>query len=137
MTITRREFGTLILGALALPALGRAQTVGGVRIGVQTYSFRELPRPGGSDATMAIIDAMKACGLTDCELWSPQIEPATADGRGRSPDETREAPEALRPRRDCTPLQHFADIKQAFATARMTIYAYNYSFGNDFTDEEI
>jgi len=137
MTITRREFGAITLGALALPALGRAQTVGGVRIGVQTYSFRELPRPGGSDATAAIIDAMKTCGLTDCELWSPQIEPAAPGGRGRSQDEIRQAREALRAWRVSTPLQHFESIKQAFAKEGMTIYAFNYSFANDFTDEEI
>ena len=35
--------------SLALPALCRAQTVGGVRLGVQTYCFRELPRPAGGD----------------------------------------------------------------------------------------
>jgi len=137
MTITRREFGTLILGALALPALARGQTVGGVRIGVQTYSFRELPRAPGSDATTAIVDAMKACGLTDCELWSPQIEPAAPVGRGQSPSEREQARDALRTWRLSTPLAHFAEIRQAFAKAGMTIYAFNYSFANDFTDEEI
>ena len=96
MTITRRQFGALTLGTLALPATLRAQTVGGVRIGTQTYSFRELPRTPGGDATAAIIDAMKACGLTDCELWSPQIEPAAPGGRGRSQDEIRQSREALR-----------------------------------------
>jgi 2,4-dienoyl-CoA reductase-like NADH-dependent reductase (Old Yellow Enzyme family) len=99
MTMTRREFGALTLGSLALPALVRAQTVGGVRIGVQTYSFRELPRTPGGDATAAIIDAMKACGLTDCELWSPQIEPpsppASASQSG-TPDEQRTARQAAR-----------------------------------------
>jgi len=136
MTITRREFGTLTVGALALPALVGAQTVGGVKIGVQSYSFRELPRPAGGDATAAIIAAMKTCGLTDCELWSPQIEPAAAGGR-RSPDELRQAREALRAWRTSTPLQHFESTRQAFAKEGMTIYAFNYSFGSDFTDEEI
>ena len=51
--MTRREFGALTLGALALPRLATAQTVGGVRLGVQTYSFRELPRTPGGDATAA------------------------------------------------------------------------------------
>ena len=137
MTITRREFGALTLGTLVLPAFVRAQTVGGVRIGVQTYSFRELPRTPGGDATAPIINAMKTCGLTDCELWSPQIEPAAPGGRGQSADDRRQAREALRNWRITTPLEHFTDIRQAFATAGMTIYAYNYSFGNDFTDEEI
>jgi sugar phosphate isomerase/epimerase len=137
MTITRREFGVLTVGALAMPALARAQTVGGVRLGVQTYSFRELPRTPGEDATASIIDAMQACGLTECELWSPQIEPAAPGGRGRSQDEILQAREALRTWRVSTPLKHFEDIRQAFAKAGMSIYGFNYSFGNDFTDEEI
>ena len=137
MTITRREFAAVTLGSLVLPRLALAQTVGGVRIGVQTYSFRELPRTPGGDATSAIIDAMKTCGLTECELWSPQIEPAAAGGRGRSQEELRQAREALRSWRVTTPIEHFQDIRQAFAKAGMSIYAFNYSFGSDFTDEEI
>ena len=134
MTMSRLEFGALTLGTLALPALVRAQTVGGVRIGVQTYSFRELPRTPGGDATTAIIDAMKACGLTDCELWSPQIEPTALGTPGQPRTASRDA---LRTWRVSTPIEHFADIRQTFAKAGMTIYAFNYSFGNDFTDEEI
>ena len=135
--MTRREFGTLTLGALALPALAQAQTVGGVRLGVQTYSFRELPRTPGGDQTASIIDAMKACGLTECELWAPQIEPAAAGGRGRTPEQVREAREALRAWRVSTPLSHFSGIKDAFGKIGASIYAYNYSFNADFTDDEI
>ena len=135
--MTRREFGALSLGALTLPRLAAAQTVGGVRLGVQTYSFRELPRTPGGDQTAAIIGAMQTCGLTECELWSPQIEPAAAGGRGRTPEQVREAREALRSWRVKTPLEHFRGIKDAFGKIGATIYAFNYSFGNDFSDEEI
>ena len=137
MTMTRREFGALTLGALALPRFAAAQAVGGVRLGVQTYSFRELARTPGGDHTAAIIDAMRTCGLTECELWSPQIEPAAAGGRGRTPEQIRESRDALRTWRVSTPLDHFRGIKDAFARAGASIYAYNYSFGSDFTDEEI
>jgi sugar phosphate isomerase/epimerase len=138
MQITRREFGSVALGTIALPLVGRSQTVGGVRIGVQTYSFRELPRTPGGDATPAIIDAMRACGLTDCELWAPQIEPAGPGGRGRpTPDEAQKAREALRAWRLNTPLDHFRDIRQAFETAGLSIYAFNYSPNDGFSDEEI
>ena len=136
-TMTRREFGVLTFGTLALPRLTAAQTVGGVRLGVQTYSFRELPRTPGGDAAAAIIGAMQSLGLTDCELWSPQIEPAAAGGRGRTPEQIREAREALRTWRVQTPLDHFRGIRNAFAKAGASIYAFNYSFGNDFPDEEI
>ena len=135
--MTRREFGVLTLGALALPRLAAAQTVGGVRLGVQTYSFRELPRTPGGDATAAIIGAMQTLGLTDCELWSPQIEPAAAGGRGTTPEQRQQARESLRTWRVSTPLSHFTDIKNAFAKAGASIYAFNYSFGGDFSDDEI
>jgi sugar phosphate isomerase/epimerase len=136
-TVTRREFGALTLGALAIPRLAAAQTVGGVRLGVQTYSFRELPRAPGGDQTAEIIGAMQSCGLTECELWSPQIEPAAARERGRTPEQVREAREALRSWRVMTPLDHFRGIKDAFSKIGATIYAFNYSFANDFSDEEI
>jgi sugar phosphate isomerase/epimerase len=142
--ITRRQFGVLTLGSLALQRVARAQTVGGVRLGVQTYSFRELPRTPdavnpafGGNAVESIIQAMKACGLTECELWAPQIEPAQPGGRGRTPEEAQTAREALRAWRVKTPLEHFRAIRQAFADAGITIYAFNYSPNNGFSDEEI
>jgi sugar phosphate isomerase/epimerase len=140
-TITRREFGVLTLGALARPRLTAAQTVGGVRLGVQTYSFRELPRPQGGDATGSIIDAMKACGFTECELWADQIEPPRVRfGSNPTPEQLqqqREHREALRTFRVQTPLDRFRTIGDDFKKAGLTIYAYNYSFGNDYTDAEI
>jgi sugar phosphate isomerase/epimerase len=145
-TLTRREFGALTLGAIALPRLAAAQTVGGVRLGVQTYSFRELPRTPevgrveptfAGNAVQSIIAAMKTCGLSECELWSPQIERQQPGGRGRSREEIQQAREMLRRERVNTPLDHFRAIRQAFAKDGLSIYAYNYSFGSDFTDEEI
>ena len=126
---TRREFGAISLAALAFPralrAAGRVDsTVAGVRFGVQTYSFRDLPRPEGGDLVDAIVAAMTACGLGECELWSPEIEP-------------RGAREELREWRLKTPLAHFEGIRKKFAAAGLSIYGYNYSFQKDFTDEEI
>jgi sugar phosphate isomerase/epimerase len=124
---TRREFGRLSLGGLALPLLdGAAQsTAGGVRLGVQTYSFRALPRPEGGDHVDVIIDAMKQCGVTECELFAPQLEP-----RQTSRDD-------LRAWRLNTPIDHFREVKKKFDAAGMSIYAYNYSFSRDMTDAEI
>lgn len=135
--ITRREFGWMTLGGLALPGLATAQTVGGVRLGVQTYSFRELARTPGGDASAAIIDAMKQCGLMECELWAPQIEPAQQGGRGRTPEEQQKTREALRAWRVTTPLDHFHRIRQAFERAGLSIHAFNYSPNAGFSDEEI
>ena len=70
---TRREFGTLALAGLAVPRLVEAainSTVNGVHLGVQTYSFRDLPRPAGAaDSVDVVISAMKASGLGECELF--------------------------------------------------------------------
>lgn len=135
--LTRREFGSLTLSTLAMPAIVRAQQVGGVQLGVQTYSFRELPRTPGSDLVDPIIAAMKTCGLTECELWSPQIEPASGLGRGASPEQARQAREALRAWRLTTPLDHFRAIGRKFADAGITLYAFNYSPNESFSDAEI
>ena len=128
----------MALAGLALPVRALADTlVGGVRMGVQSYSFRELPRTPGGDATAAIIQAMKDTGLGETELWAPQIEPASAAGRGATPDERQKAREALRRWRLETPLDHFRGIRKRFESAGLSIAAYNYSHGADFTDEEI
>ena len=57
--LTRREFGKLTLAGLAIPSALRAAASTGVRLGVQTYSFRDLPRPAGAaDAVDVVIKAM-------------------------------------------------------------------------------
>jgi sugar phosphate isomerase/epimerase len=136
--LTRREFGALTLSAVALPSLVRAQTVSGVRLGVQTYSFRELKRPADGDLVDPIIAAMKECGLTECELWAPQIEPPSTFGSGRpTTEQAQQVRDAVRTWRVETPLDHFRSIGKKFDTAGITVYAFNYSPNGSFTDEEI
>ena len=136
--LTRREFGALTLSSLALPSVLRAQTVAGVRLGVQTYSFRELMRPPGGDLVEPVIAAMKECGLSECELWAPQIEPASPFGRGRAtPEQAQQAREAVKTWRLETPIDHFRTIRRKFESAGMSIYAFNYSPNGSFTDAEI
>jgi sugar phosphate isomerase/epimerase len=144
--LTRRDFGRTALAAFALPQALRAAAAeakaGGVRLGVQTYSFRELPRPEGGDAVDAIVEAMTECGLSECELWSPQVEPRPAFPPGvarPAPDspEAKKARAGLREWRLQTPLDHFRAIKKKFDAAGLGIMAYNYSFNPSFTDEEI
>ena len=134
---SRREFGLLTLSSLALPALCRAQTISGVRLGVQTYSLRELPRPAGADMVEPLIKGMKEIGFTECELWAPQIEPAQPLGRGRSPEDVQKSREELRRWRVETPLEHFQGIRKKFGAAGIRIWAYNYSPDVRFSDEEI
>lgn len=138
--MTRRELGKLTIAALAFPRLAAAaldSRVAGVRVGVQTYSFRELRRPAGGDAVDTIVAAMTACGLGECEVWAPQIEPLQPSGRGRPPAEVQKSREDLRGWRLDTTLEHFKAIRRKFAAAGISIYAYNYSPNASYTDEEI
>ena len=139
---SRREFGKLTLAALALPRTLLAAVdskVKGVRFGVQTYSFRDLPRPDRGDAVDVIIKAMTESGLGECELWSPMLEPRFG-GTGRL---ASGSPEAVKAREDQrawrlkTPIDHFTGIRKKFDAAGLKIFGYNYSFNPSFTDEEI
>jgi sugar phosphate isomerase/epimerase len=140
--ITRRQFGALTLGGIVAGIDLKANTVSGVRLGVQTYSFRDLPHTPGGDAIDPVIKAMTECGLTECELFAPQVEPQFGGGargaRGAPP-----SPEASKAREDArkwrleTPLDHFAGVKKKFDAAGITVYAYNYSANASYTDAEI
>ena len=63
---TRREFGILTLAGLALPRVADASDldsrVDGVRLGAQSYSFRELPRGPSGDSVDAIVKATAITG---------------------------------------------------------------------------
>ena len=153
--ITRREFGKLALAAglvrLKPDTTGEGATaegaaidsaVNGVHLGVQTYSFRDLPRPAGAaDSVDVVIGAMTACGLTECELFSPQIEPQFSAGRGRRGGPP--SPEAVKAREDLrkwrleTPIDHFRAVKKKFDAAGITIYAFCHNMNTSFTDGEI
>ncbi|MEO8678065.1 MAG: TIM barrel protein [Vicinamibacterales bacterium] len=145
---TRREFGVLTLAALAAPRLAAAgfdPRVAGVRLGAQSYCFRDLPRGASGDSVDAVITAFKEVGLEECELWAPQVEPQFGPaGGGRGAPATPEALQArakgrdeLRAWRLKTPLDHFKEVKAKFAAAGISIYAYNYSFNDSFSDEEV
>jgi sugar phosphate isomerase/epimerase len=162
--LSRRDWGKWSLGLFSGMALaqGPAQK-SGVRLGVCTYSFRELPRVQG-DAIRPVIDAMKECGAHICELFSPQVEPEDVvltrllreinqkgpDGKPPSMDEMKAkyeaaiaSPEAkeyrvkLRHWRLDTPMSHFEQVRQQFAGAGIEIFAYTLNFGKDFTDAEL
>jgi sugar phosphate isomerase/epimerase len=140
LMISRRQFAQVTAAGLVTPFMANrravAAPINGVRIGVQTYSFRSLSRTPGGDAVDAIITAMQACGLDECELWSPQLEPAPSE-RPATPDASRQVREALRSWRVSTPLSHFDGIRRKFGAAGIVIYAYNLSFNDSFSDEEI
>src|SRR4051812_36863046 len=153
--LTRREFGFVAVAALvrlkpdtasagvSSTAAGVSSTINGVRIGTQTYSFRDLPRPpGAADAVDVVIKAMTEAGLTECELLSAQLEPEFAFGargaRGAPPSpEAIKAREAARKWRLETSLDHFRNVRKKFDAAGITIHAYCYNMNSSFTDAEL
>ena len=145
---TRRDFVKLTMAGLTLPRLAGAagidSRVGGVILGAQSYSFRDVPRDPGGDAIGPVIRAFTAVGLGDCELWAPQVEPAGdprfARGAPNTPEvqKGRQAQrEALRQWRLETPLGHFVGIRKRFDDAGIALHSYNYSPNDSFTDAEI
>jgi sugar phosphate isomerase/epimerase len=122
MTLTRRDLGKFALAPLAQQALATINSrLSGIQIGAQSYSFRDRPPD-------AMIAAMVEVGLGECELWQGHVEP-----RSSSPDRRAE----LRKWRTTVPLDYFTRIRRKCADAGLFISAYNYSFRDDFTDEEI
>jgi sugar phosphate isomerase/epimerase len=135
---TRREFGKMTFAGLSLPfAALPDSTVAGVHLGVQTYSFRDLPREPGHDAVDIVVKAIADCGLGECELYAAQVEPLGRGVRGAGAGAASEARADLRKWRLETPLDHFRDVRKKFDAAGISIYAYNYSFNRNFSDEEI
>ena len=125
---SRRDLGKLALAAvpLALPARKAAaqpahkkinSTIKGVQLGAQTYSFRNLPLDG-------MIQAMVEVGLGDCEVYSPHVEPKLSR-------------EDLRKWRLTAPLEEMKVARKKFDDAGIGVSAYNLSFNDSFTDEEI
>jgi sugar phosphate isomerase/epimerase len=146
---SRREFGKLALAGLPMTiALAQGSTrinskFNGVRIGVQSYSFRTLEL---DDA----IKAMAKIGIGECELFSGHVEPRLGPAPGPRPQgeitpEMREAMrEARRKQQEETrkwrlevSLDHFKEVRKKFDAAGITLQAYNLSFNDSFTDEEI
>ncbi len=151
---SRREFGKLALASLPLTVAfaSGSSKVNGVRIGVQSYSFRML-------SLDEAIKAMKDIGIGECELFSGHVEPRPnvgpgGPGGGAPPQggaRPQMTPEQQAARRDAmqkaaeetkkwrltVSMDHFKDIRKKFNAAGIVLQAYNYSFNDRFSDEEI
>lgn len=116
---SRRQFSRLALAAIpASAALARIHSkFHGVQIGVQSYSFRDRSL---DDAIKAMVEVE----LGECELYQGHVEPKV-DRAG------------LRQWRTTVSMDEFRKIRRKFHDAGILLYAYNYSFRDDFTDDEI
>ncbi len=119
---SRRDFGKIALAAAPLSQLfGKVDSkVNGVQLGAQSYSFRDRPLDEA-------LKAMTTIGIGEVELWQGHIEPP----KGTSPEDLKKwrvAPQTI---------SQMKEVKKKFDTAGVHIYALNYSFRAQNTDEEI
>jgi sugar phosphate isomerase/epimerase len=119
MMISRRDFHQIIAGAATSSMLLAKinSVVDGVQLGAQSYSFRDRSL---DDA----IKTMTEIGLGECELWQGHAEPKDLKGKD------------LTKWRETVSLDEFKAIRKKFDTAGINLYAYNYSFRDNFTDKE-
>jgi sugar phosphate isomerase/epimerase len=125
-TLTRRSFfaasAGLVAGASTLPAHEGIHSIfQGVQIGAQSYSFRDRP-------VEEAVEAMHNIGLGECEMWSGHMERTTGKRLSR---------EELRDWRLKVDLSEFEKVGKLFHEEGIELYAFNYSFREDFTDAEI
>jgi len=116
--MTRRDFARLSAAAPFAAALFAKinSKIDGVMLGAQTYSFRDRPLD-------ECIAGMKEDGLGYAELFQGHVEPKNKD--------------ELKKWRADPPLDQFANVRKKFDDAGIEIYAFNYSFREDFSDQEI
>lgn len=150
--MSRREWSKLAFGGVAVTAFSslsslspslaqslstrsptaRLKTksiVNGVTIGAQSYSFRDR----SLDDMLA---GMVEVGISSCELWQGHLEPKELLQKiYLANDKNAEA--EIRKFRLSTPLSEYIKIRDKFRDAGVDIYAYNYSFRENLTDEEI
>lgn len=127
-TMTRREAGKLlavVAGSALVPKLtpGTApidSVVRGVQIGAQSYSFRDLTLDH-------CIDAYRAVGLGECELWEETLVP---------PDIAHDRDASLKWHRTA-PVETFREARRKFEREGVFIYAFNASMRKQMSDEEL
>jgi sugar phosphate isomerase/epimerase len=110
--MTRRTFGKLAIAAFAKVH----SKINGVMIGAQTYSFRDRPLD-------ACIAGMKEVGLGYAELYQGHVQPKD--------------PAALAAWRKHPPLDDLRQVRTKFDDAGIELYAFNYSFREEWSDEEL
>jgi hypothetical protein len=66
--VSRRDFGKMALAGLPMCAAARAENA--VRLGVSTYSYRDLVRTPGRDNIEEVIKALAFAGARENELHS-------------------------------------------------------------------
>lgn len=117
---TRRVFLAGTAGAAFSAAVKPDKNFKGVVIGLQTYSLRDR------DVDQALV-ALKELNVKSVEMFSGHAE---VFPRGTKREEIRQW-------RETVPISHFKEIRKKYNDGGVDIYAYNYSFREDFSDKEM
>jgi sugar phosphate isomerase/epimerase len=116
--LTRRDVLKIAAAAPVTAAFGKIDsTVNGVMLGAQSYSFRDRPLDEA-------IKGMQEVGIGYCELWSGHVEPKKPRAE-------------IAEWRKTVSMDEFKNVAKKFKDAGIVLYAYNYSFRNEWSDEEI
>ena len=149
MMQSRRDFGKLTVGGMALAALPRLgaaaldSTFRGVKMGLITGSLNPLPEtPAGKDVIDTVIEGCLAVGAANIELVNllePRLVGAVSFGHPPNPmtPEYEKSRAEVREWRLKTPLSRFQEIRKKFDAAGLNLFSYVMTFDLDFTDEEI
>ena len=142
---TRRDFGKALaavpLALQAAPPRRPIYEINGVGVGLETFSFHDLPPAGDPRLIPTIISNMTEIGLGECEIMSGHIEPWGSYATGwwvqsrRAPGFQQLREEARRWRLT-VPMDYYTKIRTQFEDAGLRIYLYNVNFNETFTDEE-
>jgi len=152
--VSRRDFGKMTVAGI--PLLGAWSEASAVRVGVDTYSFRDLLRTPGQDNIDDVIQALKSAGVREVELSSTNTEPAGPNSgpavppppSAYPPPITAPTPEqvtaaklavrnSLRRWRLATPATHHEAVRGEFQAAGISLFAYRLDYDEQFTDQEI
>jgi hypothetical protein len=157
--VSRRDFGKMAFAGIPLSAAWSGpgdSVVNGVRLGVATYSFRDLLRTPGQDNIDGVIEALQFVGAREIELWSANTEPAGPNSgpavppppsvypspiTAPTPEEVAAAKLAvrnsLRRWRLATPAGNHEAIRAKFQAGGIGLFAYRVDYDEQFTDQEI
>jgi sugar phosphate isomerase/epimerase len=146
--ISRREFAlaaaSMMLAGRSVFGAERSVTIGGVKIGAITYSFREVPRLAGEDFLETGIRSCLQTGIGVVEMWSTMVQPPqallTRSGQyvmDPANAEMVKQREAIRTWRIETPDSHWRGIRQRLDRAGIELIGYSVTLADDFTDAEI
>ena len=146
--LSRREFAASAFAASLIsgPVLAARRinsTIHGVKVGLITYCYRDLPAQPGEDLLAPGIRGCVANGIGEVELWATMVQPPTILQRNGQyvvdPANAAmvKAREDIRRWRLETPASYWRGVRRRFDEAGLNLFAYSLTLADDFTDDEV